>query len=1062
MSDDLLRLWPRAERILDELLEAPEDERQARAVAACAGDADLERVVRSLLRADREAGGFLGDPPVVSWTEADPEPAPEVPLPAHIGPFRIVSELGRGGMGTVLLAQRDDGQFDQRVAIKILHAGAHSAFARQSFLRERAILGRLDHPHIARLYDGGVTEGGAPYFVMEYVDGRPVDEHCDALQLGIEGRLALFRQVCEAVAYAHRRLVVHRDLKPGNVLVGPDGAVKLLDFGIAKLLEESGDTTQTISRLLTPVYAAPEQLRSEPVTTATDVYQLGLLLYELLTGRRAQAGPTDSLIALQRRVMESDPPRPSRAVLEGTTDTHGAREPIGPEEISRRRGTTAFALSRRLAGDVDAVVLKALRKEPDQRYATVEAFRADLDDFLGFRPVSAGRGTAAYRLRKFAQRNRLALAAAGAVFVSLTAGLAGIGAQSRVAASERDRARVAEAKAAAINDFLVNELLRAPTPEKTLGRTLTVADVLGNASQSVGHAFAAQPDVEAEVRLTLSRTYSAMGRLAEAGTHARAAHGLLAGQRGTSGAEALRARRVLAELSIDEGRYAPARADLDELRAAQAALLGPHHPDTLETAAALGRAAHAQGESAASEVILRQALAAAETHHPTRWRLALELRRRLVDPLNTQDKALEAEAICRQMLEVQRRYLGPDHPEVAATLHRLANALYKQLRHREAAEVYEQVVALDERIYGPEHPATADALVDMAITYFNGLQRSDDAVRAVERALAIYRSALGPEHPRTLRALHDLGVAHRMAGRISVAEPIYRQVLALRRRSLGETHPDTLRSMLYLNMLLVADGRLPEARLAARDVARAYETAIAAPDADPMLHYRYAEFLTTVDPPDVRDPARALQVAERGVAATERKHFYSLRELGRAQMLNRQHREAMATLREALDLPEGVWSWNSELLLVDLLREHGSPQEMEAFLHGRLERVRSSRGDNDPLVAKTLRFLAQHHERQGRREEAERTFALVLEQLRKTRPDTNWEIGRAKGELAERLTARGAYPEAERLLREADATLSVLPNRKDETDKNRARLVRLYDAWGRPAEAARWRPAGRS
>ena len=1068
MSPDLTpERWRQISALLDILLELPRNERPARLDRECRDDPALRRSVEELLQADGPAQDFLeesalsrartlvermGSPPP-SVASVDPA----VPLPLA-GPWRALRVLGRGGMGVVFLAERTDGAFAQTTALKLLPLDLDSAEARARFLREREILARLQHPHIAHLIDGGLTDDGRPYFAMEYVEGETITAWCDARRASVEERLRLFLTVCEAVQYAHGRLVVHRDIKPANVLVGAQGVVKLLDFGIAKVLEEGGEATLTGARALTPAYAAPEQFLGEPVTAATDVYQLGLVLYELLTGHRAHGEASDSPLVVQRRVLETDPERPSRAVQRPVTKERGAgATTLTPAELGRLRGTSEAALARRLGGDLDAMVLKALRREPGQRYESVEALGRDVADCLANRPVSARRGTTGYRLRKFLRRHRAGVAAATAVLVSLVGGLVGVVAQSRVAAAERDRARAAEAKAAAVNEFLVHELLQSAAPEKALGRTLSVAEVLANAARSVGHAFPGQPETEAEVRLALAGTYAALGRFGDARPHAETAHSLLARRHGEASAEAMRARRLLAELALDEGRYAEARRQSEELRAQQVSLLGLRHADSLATMATLGRALNALGEPAAAEAVLRRALDAAPSD-PGRWRLIVELNGRLVDALLGQYKAVEAEAVCREMLEVQRLHLGDEHPEVAGTLRLRATALTKQLRYHDAAAVGAQVVGLCERLYGEDHPATAEALVELAVTYDHGLYRYDEALTALARAHGIFRRTLGPEHPKTLRALGQMGVIHRLAGRVADAEPIYREVLAARRRTLGETHPDTIRSRRHLNILLFAAGRTLEAGAEARRVVASYETIVAASNAEPENLQEYAEFLLTVDPQEFQDPARALALAERAVAATKRTDHLSLRVLGMALARTGQPEAAIATLREALALPEAVRSWTTEEKVVALLHEHARPEELEEWLLERLDRIRALRGEREPLAGKTLRLLAQHYERQGRGDEAERRFVEALAQLRKTRPENDWEIGRVKSELGGLLTTHGAYARAEPLLLAGyEALCADVRTNKTYIREARRRLTSLYEGWGRPADAARWR-----
>jgi serine/threonine-protein kinase len=455
------------------------------------------------------------------------------------------------------------------VALKLLDQMAGSMTAWKRFARERATLARLQRPHVARLFDAGVTETGTPYLVMEYVEGTTIDRHCETQAPHVEARLVLFRQVCLAVEYAHAQLIVHRDLKPANVLVDRFGQVKLLDLGIAKWLDELGgdsSITQTAHRVLTPGHAAPEQFLGEPVTTATDVYQLGLLLYRLLTGRAAHGAPNSRPEALRSAVLDADPERPSRAA-------------------------TTASLGKRLEGDLDAIILKALRKEPSERYPTVEALRRDLDDYAAHRPVAARRGTTAYVARKYLRRHRVATAAVCAVVVSSTIGLAAVTRQSRLIAAERDRARAAEARAAAINTFLVDDLLAAATPEKARGVTPTVDAVLDIAARSVGQAFRAHPETAAEVRLTLARSYASLGRLASAREHATAAAEALAVAQTGDPLPALRARALVAELTLTDGHYAEARDALAGLLAEQTGLAEAGRIAQAASRSSTGRAA---------------------------------------------------------------------------------------------------------------------------------------------------------------------------------------------------------------------------------------------------------------------------------------------------------------------------------------------------------------------------------------------------------------------------------------------------------------------------------------
>lgn len=1035
--DLLKKLWPEIEPVLDELLELDEPERSRRLDATFPPGTDVRRAVEALLSADRDAGALLDrapelsdfEPPASAGVRADAEL-----VGRRVGPYVFRREISRGGMGTVMLAERDDGQFAQQVAIKLVRADAWAPEARDRFVLERQILARLQHAHIARLLDGGVLDDGSPYFVMEFVDGQPITAYAASHHLSLEARLRLFLQVCEAVEYAHSQLVLHRDLKPDNIFVTERGEVKLLDFGIAKMLDPgaSAAMTATLARVMTPAFAAPEQFRGEALTVATDEYQLGLVLYELLTGQRAHGQKPASPLHQQHLVLENDPQRPSR--------TSG--EP---------------ALARQLEGDLDAVILRALEREPEQRYASVEGFRRDLESYLAHRPVSARRGTRLYRVRKYVRRHRLALGAAALVLLSVTAGVVGVVVQARLAARQRDLALAAERRAGAINDFVLNELLESPMPERTLGRPLAVAEVLDNASRSIRHAFPDQPATEAGVRMTLARTYQSLGRLEAAREQAEAARGLLERGRERDSREALDVRAFLGELSTDQGKYDDARRELESVLPLQLAALGAANPATIRTRAELGRVLHLQNQFERAEVLLRESLTALAANHDEPWRLAIAVRSRLIDVLIERARAQEAVALCRQSLEIEKRHLGSDHPDIARSLAQLAQALTKDLRYADAEQVHRDVVDMSLRLYGEEHPATAFALAGLSVAV-DSEDRPDEARAIVARALGIYRRTLGNDHPRTLRVLRNLAVSTRQAGRFQEAEPLYREVYETCKRTLGPEHSQTLDALKGLQILRLNEGRMDDARVLARQVVRTYEHLVSPPTAEPATLIAYAEYLFTVEVEDVRNPRRATEIATRAVTATGRKDYLALRALGFAQSAAGRPREAIASLREALALPEAARSWTTEEKLVQLLKADGTPREVESFLLERLDRERSIRGSDDRFIAKTLRLLAIHYREAGRMREAEQYSRESLAQLLKTLPERSWEVGRAQGELGDLLLERQAYAEAESLLvhgfqaYEADRVIST-----ERLEGIRASIVRMYSGWGRAAAARAWR-----
>jgi serine/threonine protein kinase len=405
--------WRQIEEIFQTLIERPPDERKSLLTQYCDGDAELRHEVESLL--DNGADDAFIQGPVKGAAQSLSDEFREDLIGRRLGAYRVTRLVGHGGMGAVYEAARADDQFDQQVAIKIIKRGMDTDFVRERFTRERRILARLEHPHIARLIDGGATEDDLPYFVMEYIEGRPIGEYCEANQLSINERLKLFRQVCAAVQFAHQNLVVHRDIKPSNILASPDGAPKLLDFGIAKLINpdisDDPSRTRTELRMLTPDYASPEQVRGLAITTASDIYSLGAVLYELLTGQRPHRFKSYSMSEIEHVVCEAETEKPSAAV---------ARETAAPAKWRKQ-----------LAGDLDNIILMAMRKEPERRYQSVEQFSEDIRRYLEGRPVIARKDTISYRAGKFIRRNKLAVAAATLVILSLVGGVAAANYQAR-------------------------------------------------------------------------------------------------------------------------------------------------------------------------------------------------------------------------------------------------------------------------------------------------------------------------------------------------------------------------------------------------------------------------------------------------------------------------------------------------------------------------------------------------------------------------------------------------------------------------------------------------------
>ena len=475
--------WADTDRVFTEALDLPEEERSEFLDTACNGNSQLRARINRLLAAAEadddfmEASPFQGE--LLDGLTADIE---NEPMEGRtIGAYQVVREIGRGGMGAVYLAERVEGGFTQQVALKLIKRGMDTDTVVRRFRREREVLASLQHPNIARLLDGGATEDGRPYFAMEYIDGKPIDAYCDEHSLSIEARLRLFLTVCDAIQYAHRNLVVHRDLKPSNILVMEPtagtkeaGWAKLLDFGIAGILAEEGQDediplTQTGARMMTPAFAAPEQLRGQRATTATDVYALGLILYVLLTGKRPYDLGGRAASEIERIVLETEPPRPSARATEEVTS--------GDVDPATHRGTTRHALARTLRGDLDTICLRAFQKEPERRYPSAEQLAADIRRYLDGQPIAARPDTFGYRARKFVRRNKLGVGLVSLSFFILLAGIVGMAWQARVATQERDLALVETNRANLTLKFLNSIFLRV-NPEETEGEPITAQSIV--------------------------------------------------------------------------------------------------------------------------------------------------------------------------------------------------------------------------------------------------------------------------------------------------------------------------------------------------------------------------------------------------------------------------------------------------------------------------------------------------------------------------------------------------------------------------------------------------------
>ncbi len=728
--------WPSISRWFEQVCDLPFEAGVRRLDEEC-DDPAVRREVRELLRAADRVDETLRPSPAyrgaLGGGFADGERAD-----ARIGPYRLVRLLGRGGMGSVWLARRDDDAYRHDVALKIVKRGLDTDEVVRRFRRERQLLADLAHPHIARLHDGGATEDGRPYLVMEAVEGVPLDVHCRDRDVPLEGRIALVAAVAEAVQVAHERGIVHRDLKPANVLVTPDGAPKLLDFGIAKLLADDGPEasllTRTGQRMLTPRYASPEQVRGEQVTTATDVWALGVILYELATGRAPFEVEGASSRELEDAICRDEPPRPS--------------------------AVTTVAGRRALVGDLDVVLARALAKDARRRYADAGALADDLRRHLDGRPILARPDTVTYRVGKFVRRNRLLVGATLAVVAALAAGL--IAAMLQFREAERGR-RAAEAQRRVteeVNRFLTEDLLRGADPARSRDADVRMRDVLDAASTRIEGRFQDAPLVEAAVRHALAGTYVELGLYAEAEPHARRAFELRTAELGPKHVDTFMSGRELASALFWAQRLDESIALNEALWESRRRTAGRTDAYALVVGGNLALGYDAAGRLDDAERLHREILSVRREVWGDEHENTLSTMNNLAVLLLRQGRFEEAHPLLERAVELRSKLLGNDHPKTLVARGNLAGALFKLGRYGEATARFEEILEFQERVDGPNHPRTLQTLGNLGVCRLQ-VGDAEGAERWLRRAVEGWAARDEPDHPS---AVHFRGMLDHVRG----------------------------------------------------------------------------------------------------------------------------------------------------------------------------------------------------------------------------------------------------------------------------------------------------------
>jgi non-specific serine/threonine protein kinase/serine/threonine-protein kinase len=769
--------------IFEEALELPPGKRAEYLDAACGDDADLKTRVNQLLEASGKPGGILDEPllsPAAPFLDSPPQPtsspsqdsSSESASPGppgsglhpgeSLGPYRLLRKIGEGGMGEVWLAEQA-APLRRQVALKLIKAGMDTRQVVARFEAERQALARMDHPAIARVFEAGETPRGAPYFVMEYVEGERITAYCDRERLSTRDRLELFMRVCEGVQHAHQKGVIHRDLKPSNVLVAiQDGKPipKIIDFGVAKAtgerLTERTMFTERGVLIGTPEYMSPEQadLAGPDTDTRTDVYALGVLLYRLLVGALPfdpqdlrQAGFDEIL----RRIREVDPPRPSTRI--------GSMGEASTEAAKSRR-TEPGKLASQLRGDLDWITMKALEKDRRRRYGSPAEMAADISRHLRDEPILAGPPGAGYRAGKFIRRHRAGVAFAALVLIGLAGFAVTMAVQARRIARERNRSE-------RVSEFLTG-LFRVSDPGEARGSSITAREVLDRGVQKIETELSAEPELQAQLMMTMGNVFANLGLYQKAEPLLEKSAATRRRLLGEKSEETLASMHNLAYLYNLESRYSDAARIYSQVLAIRRELHGEEHHDTLLTMAGLAQAYMQMG------------------------------------------RLDEAERVDRRVLEIRRASLGEDHPEAISSLHDLAILTLERRRYPEAEKLYREVLERYGRVLGEDHPSTMATKQNLGIA-IRAQGRYEEAEKLFRDTLERERRVLGEDHPMALEVMNQLANLYDDQGRYAEAEAIDLQILEKRRRILGDENHETLSSYNNLGNIYLMQGRYAEA-----------------------------------------------------------------------------------------------------------------------------------------------------------------------------------------------------------------------------------------------------------
>ena len=796
--------FSKTQELFDLALEMNISEQEKFLNEMCKDDQELKNEVLSLLKSFNNNDDFLEKP--LELTAETSEILTDPFIGKQIGKYIIDSEAGFGGMGVVYAGYRNDKEFEQKVAIKILKHGITSDYLLKRFQIERQTLANLQHRFIAKLLDGGSTDDGLPYLVMEYIEGTPITEYCGKNKLSIDGQIELFRKVCMAVQYAHQNLIIHRDIKPGNILVINDGTPKLLDFGIAKLIdedliEEDGGLTKTGVWHLTPEYSSPEQINGSRITTASDIYSLGVLLYKLLTGEQPYRIKNLSPIAISKFIEKENITKPSDKVKQ-KIETNSGNDKTKFSEVNYEKN------SLQLKGDLDNIILKAMDKDPERRYASVQQFSEDLNRYLIGLPVIAQKDTTTYRLSKFIRRHKIGFSSSVGFALLLIFSLIAISWQANIASKERDKTRLEAQKTEAVNTFLQGMLSSVDPSE--IGRDVKVYDILEKAGEDIETNLKDQPEVEASLRSTLGNTYVNLGEYDKAKPFLDDA---LAINKKIYGNESKETAYSLHDLGLYfdwVGDYKKA----DSIYSISINILRKvlQHP-TKQFSNVLNDQALIKmyyGKNDAAKKLFNEALDVALQSHGEKDKNTAVIMNNLALNYTDAGDLDKAEKYYKKSLSINIELLGENRPEVGTIYNNLAYLYSLKKDYKLAEEYLEKSYKLKLNLKGKDHPDVGLALNNLGVINIR-MGNYDKAEKYQLDALKQYRKTLDSDHPYIALSQYWLGKIYLETGKFDIAEGYLRKSLKTRIKKFPAENKDIWRSKSELGICLLKQKKYSEA-----------------------------------------------------------------------------------------------------------------------------------------------------------------------------------------------------------------------------------------------------------